>query len=94
MNDFLQMDIFFFVTTLVATLLGVLAGLLLYRVWKILGHVEEISREVSQEAVLVRADIDTVRTVARTEGLRKAAGAIQSAFKRFGGKRRKDKPNE
>lgn len=94
MIDFIQMDIFFFVTTLVAVAVGILVSLLLYRVWKILGHVEEISREVSEEAMLVRADIDTVRTVARTEGLRRAAGAIQNAFKRFSGKRRKDKSNE
>ena len=94
MSDFLQMNIFFFVTTLVAAGVGVLATLLLYRMWKILGHVEEISREVSEEAALVRADIDTVRTVARTEGLRRAAGAVQNAFKRFGVKRRKDRPSE
>lgn len=62
MEDILKMDIFFFVTTLVVLVLGVLAGMVLYRLWKILKNVEHISGQVAQESEIIRQDIASLRS--------------------------------
>jgi hypothetical protein len=70
MSDFAKMDIFFFVTTCVVVVLAILIALILIRVFRILGHLEHISEELSEEAELVRADIKEVRADLRREGFK------------------------
>lgn len=85
MDDFLQMDIFFFVTTFVVVVLGVLVALLLYKVFRILSHVEEISKQLSEESALIRADIAAARTSIRDEGfkLKHLSAFFRSTLGRF-----------
>lgn len=70
MNDFLKMDIFFMITTLVVVMLGIVVTLILFRVWRILGNVEKISAMLSDEGSLVRQDIADLRSNVRREGFR------------------------
>jgi hypothetical protein len=70
MNDFVQMHIFFFVTTIAVVIVGVLLAIILFRIYQILSHVEDISREISEESTLVRADIADLRSNVRNQGFK------------------------
>jgi len=70
MNDFFEMHLFFFVTTIVVVLIGIFIVLILFKLWQILGHVEKISREVSEESVLLRQDIHEARLSIQAEGFK------------------------
>lgn len=83
MNEFFKMDIFFFVTTLVVIVVGVLVALILLRVYRTMTHIERISQQADEEASLIREDIAHMRGDMK-RGLRWAAIA---AFMRKTGKR-------
>ncbi len=68
MSDFAKMDIFFVVATLAVVAFITMLAFVLFRVWRILGHVEDISREISQESTLVRADIAGLRSQVKENG--------------------------
>ena len=70
MNEFAKMDIFFFITTIIVVAIGILLAIILLRIWRILGHVEDISREVSAESALMRSDIAAWRDRIRIEGFK------------------------
>jgi len=91
MNDFLKMDIFFIVTTLVVLMLGIVVTLILFRVWRILGHVEDISRDISEESALLRNDVAQMRARIKTEGFKftHIMSLFSSRIARFWGKRGK-----
>jgi hypothetical protein len=91
MNSFLEMDIFFFITTVVVIAIGALLAVILLRIWRILGHVEEISKDVSAESALLRDDIADLRASIRTQGLKVSylKTFLSHALKRFTGKPRK-----
>ncbi|HUO56169.1 MAG TPA: hypothetical protein VMU27_01905 [Candidatus Paceibacterota bacterium] len=85
MSQFLEMDIFFFITTVVVVAIGILAVVILLRIWRILGHVEDISRDVSEESHLLRNDIEELRRKIGAEGFKLAhLGALGTmAMKHF-----------
>ena len=91
MNDFLKMDIFFIVTTLVVLMLGIVVTLILFRVWRILGHMEDISRDISEESALLRNDVAQMRARIKTEGFKFAhiMSLFSSRIARFWGKKGK-----
>ncbi len=92
MSDFAKMDIFFIVTTIVVIMLGIVATLILFRIWRILGHVEEISSMLSEEGTLMRKDIGDLRETVRREGLhmRFVGNFFRNISKRyFGGRSKK-----
>ena len=91
MNGFLEMDIFFFITTVVVVAIGAMLAFILLRIWRILGHVEEISKDVSAESALLRDDIADMRARIRSEGLKISylKTFFTHALKRFTGKPRK-----
>ena len=70
MTDFLKMDIFFFVTTVVVIALGIIAFIVGIRVWRILGHIERIAEIAEQETGLLKDDIATLRTDVRRHGFK------------------------
>ncbi len=70
MSDFAKMDVFFIVTTAVVVMLGIVVTLILFRVWRILGHVERISQELSEEAALLRGDVAEMRANIKREGFK------------------------
>jgi hypothetical protein len=61
MNEFLKMDIFFFVATLGVIVLTFLAAYVLWRFARILRHIEHISEQVAMESDLVRQDLAEMR---------------------------------
>ncbi len=70
MNEFLKMDIFFVVSTVAVVVVALLLAYAIYRAIRILHKVERISDTVTEEAELIRADIDEARLAARREGYR------------------------
>lgn len=62
MDEFLKMDIFFFVATLGVVLISVLFGIVLWRVARVLKNVEHVSKQVSLESDIVREDLATMRS--------------------------------
>ncbi|OGG55996.1 hypothetical protein A2680_00470 [Candidatus Kaiserbacteria bacterium RIFCSPHIGHO2_01_FULL_55_37] len=91
MNDFLKMDIFFIVTTLAVIMLGIVVTLILFRVWRILGHIEEISRDISEESALLRNDVAQMRARIKSEGFKfsQVLSLFGSRIARFWGKKGK-----
>lgn len=75
MDSFLQMDIFFFITSAVALVLGALAAYILWQIARILRHVEHISEQASRESDLIRADMAEVR-----RDINEGKGKVKSLF--------------
>ncbi|MDB5187609.1 MAG: hypothetical protein JWO50_129 [Candidatus Kaiserbacteria bacterium] len=98
MNDFTQMHVFFFITTLVVIVIGILTSLILWRFWIMLGHIEKLSRDISEEGTLVRADIAHMRNTMLVEGFKMGllSNLLSKTAKRFTTRRRpkKETPNE
>ena len=61
MDPFLKMDIFFFIATLVTLLVGLMVVLLIWKLWRILGHIERIAEIAGKEAEHLREDAAYVR---------------------------------
>ena len=61
MNDFLKMDIFFFVATAEMLILGALVGFVIWRLLKILRHVERIAEIAGAEAEHLKNDAAYMR---------------------------------
>ena len=88
MNDFLKMDIFFFVATLGVVVLTFLAAYVLWRLGRILTHIEHISKQVAIESDMVRQDIAEMRNE-----IRHGKGRLKSLFgflKKSGSRMTKD----
>ncbi len=68
MDEFLKMDIFFFVTTIAVVVFGGILILIALRVWHILGHVERIMEIAEEETELIKDDIDDFRAEIRRRG--------------------------
>jgi hypothetical protein len=79
MSDFLKMDAFFFITTLAVICLASVGTLVLWRVSRILTHVEHISEQVALESDSVRADLALVRA-----DILRGKGRLRSLFSFFG----------
>jgi hypothetical protein len=73
MNDFLQMDIFFFVTTVAVIVLAVFGSLALWRLERVLKDIEHISGQVAAESDNVRLDLAEMRA-----DIRQGTGRIRS----------------
>ncbi len=61
MTDFLKMDVFFVVSTVVVVAVGLLVSMVLYRIYRILTHVDDISKHVAEESAFIREDIAQLR---------------------------------
>ena len=61
MNEFVKMEIFFFVATIELLILGALAGFVLWKVLRILEYVEKIAEVAGKEAENIREDASYVR---------------------------------
>ncbi len=79
MNEFLKMDIFFFVTTVVVVALGGLVAYVLWRVSRILKHIEHISQQVALETETIRGDLAEVRAE-----IKQGKGKLKSLLNFFG----------
>lgn len=81
------MNVFFFITTIVVIVVGIVTVAILISVWRILKHVEAISKDVSEESALLRDDIAELRSKMKTGSSVFALGSfLNKAFKRFSGR--------
>lgn len=87
MDDFLKMDIFFAVATLSTVVVAGLTAYALVRILRILRNVEKLSDTVTEEAQLIRGDIDEMRERVKAEGFKWAhlSRFMRSSVKRFMG---------
>lgn len=65
MDEFLKMDIFFVVATLAVAVLAVLSSFILWRLERILKHVEHISEQAAAESDNLREDLAEMRADVR-----------------------------
>ena len=68
MSEFLKMDIFFVVTTIVTVVAGVFIVIALYYVVRILRSVDHLAQNVSTESDNIKEDLLLLRTKLREEG--------------------------
>ena len=73
MTDFLKMDIFFVVTTIVVVLIGALVIVVLVQVVRFLKTVNRIGEQVEEETAALREDIGEARSRIKQEGFRVAS---------------------
>ena len=79
MNDFLKMDIFFSVTTVVVIVLGIFSAFVLWRLERVLKNIEHISEQVALESDTIREDLAEMRN-----DVRRGKGRVRSLFSFFG----------
>lgn len=70
MDEFLKMDIFFVVTTVMVLIGGILLAIALFYVVRILRNIDHISENVSEESDHIKADIGVLRENVRKEGVK------------------------
>ncbi|MDB5265688.1 MAG: hypothetical protein JWM39_401 [Parcubacteria group bacterium] len=70
MDPFLQMHIFFFVTTVVVVIFGVLSCVALVYLVLLFRTLNRFANTVHEETEEIRADLDDMRRKAKREGLR------------------------
>jgi hypothetical protein len=87
MDEFLKMDVFFAVTTVAVIVITVLVAIVLVRLFRILGKVEEISLMLSDEGRELRADLAHVRAELAQKGL--ILGAVAALGRAFGKRTKK-----
>ena len=75
MDEFLKMDIFFFVTTVAVVVLAFFAAYVLWRLQRVLKNIEHISEQVAIESDMVRQDIAEMQS-----DIRHGKGRIKSLF--------------
>jgi hypothetical protein len=75
MDEFLKMNIFFFVATLATILIAVFAAVVLWRIQRILKNVDYISKQIAIESDMVRQDLAEMR-----QDVRAGKGRLRSLF--------------
>ena len=68
MTEFVKMDVFFFVTTVVVIALAIVALFIGLKLLRILAHVERIIELAAKETELIKEDIDDFRADVRRRG--------------------------
>lgn len=61
MDEFVKMDIFFFIASIEIVILGALLGFVLWKLLRILRHVEHIAEVAGREADNLREDASYIR---------------------------------
>jgi membrane protein implicated in regulation of membrane protease activity len=79
MDEFLKMDIFFFVATVAVVVLAFFSAYVLWRLQRVLKNIEHISEQVSLESDNVREDLSELRS-----DIRHGKGRVKSLFGFFG----------
>lgn len=79
MNEFLKMDIFFFITSVAVVLFMLLGAVVLWRLSRVLKNIEHISEQVALESDTIRGDLALVRS-----DIRRGRGWLKSLLGFFG----------
>lgn len=95
MNTLIHADIFFFITTIVTIVLGILLAIALIYITIILADIREISRIARRESDEIAEDIHVLRKEVHSE-LRRGSSVIASLYRVLRGlfKRRKSRVNK
>lgn len=85
MNEFLKLDIFFFVTTVAVIVLTIASVFVLWRLVRILNNIERLTKQVALESETLRGDIARMRAdVLRGKGrLKSLYGFLAKTVKRM-----------
>lgn len=83
MESLIHADIFFFITTIIAIILGILLAVALSYIIKILADIKEISNIARTETADMAEDIHNIRDEVKSE-FRKNSSVIASLFSIFG----------
>jgi uncharacterized protein YoxC len=75
MDEFLKMDIFFFVATVAVVVLAYFAAFVLWRLQRVLKNIEHISEQVAGESDTIRQDLAELRS-----DVRRGKGRLKSLF--------------
>ena len=75
MDEFLKMDIFFFVTTVAVIVLAFFTAFVLWRLERVLRNIEHISGQVALESDSVRKDLAEMR-----DEVRRGKSRLKSLF--------------
>ncbi len=75
MDEFLKMDIFFFVATVAVVVLAYFAAFVLWRLQRVLKNIEHISEQVAGESDTIRQDLAELRS-----DVRQGKGRLKSLF--------------
>jgi hypothetical protein len=70
MNTLIHADIFFFVTTIVVVIVGLLLAIALIYFIKILYSVKRVAEEIRDETILFRQDVHELRDSIKREGFK------------------------
>lgn len=70
MSEFLKMDIFFVVATIITALAGVFIVIALYYIVRILKSVDHLAQNVSTESDNIKGDLTLLRVKIREEGVK------------------------
>ena len=70
MNDILHANIFFFITSIVTILLGILVAIALYYVIKILKNLRDITDRAQRGSEVLGHDLEHLRENIKEEGMR------------------------
>jgi membrane protein implicated in regulation of membrane protease activity len=79
MNEFVKMDVFFFITTVAVVLFTAFGVVIFLRFSRILKNIEHISQQVSLESDNIRGDLAEVRS-----DIRRGKGKLKSLLGFFG----------
>lgn len=86
MNEFLKMDVFFAVTTVVVIVVGGFSAYALWRLSRVLKNIEHISAQVAAESDSIRHDLAEMRSDLHHNGLISSlAGFLMKRHKRSRG---------
>lgn len=75
MDEFLKMDIFFFVATVSVVALAFFAAFVLWRLERVLKNIEHISEQIALESDTVRLDLAEMRG-----DIRRGKGRLKALF--------------
>lgn len=90
MDDFLKMDIFFVLATVMTLLIGILASVFLFYAIRVARTLHRLSSDIADEAHALKGDLDDARVAAKREGrhLLHLVDAARKAVTRLAGDRK------
>jgi uncharacterized membrane protein YgaE (UPF0421/DUF939 family) len=93
MNTLIHADVFFFVSTIVFTIIGLGIAIALFYVIKILRTLNDVSKKVKEESDGIIADVHALRGSIKSEGfkMKYAVSFMKALFGRRKAKARKEK---
>ena len=90
MDTLIHADIFFFVTTIVVVAVGIILGIALVYLIRILGDVKKVSKKVKEGAEVLSDDLSDLRNNLKEDG-GQLRGFLKSLLRFFGASSKKAK---